>query len=111
MLRWITIVVLAVGVAGTAAWGYKEHQDTNAIRIQAENTYQRAFHELTYNLDMMHDKLGTAIAMNSRERLCTLLADIWRLACESVSNVGLLPLSLLPFSRTEECLSNIAAFT
>ncbi|GGA61150.1 germination protein YpeB [Ornithinibacillus halotolerans] len=111
MLRWITIVVLAVGVAGTAAWGYKEHQDKNAILIQAENTYQRAFHELTYNLDMMHDKIGTAIAMNSRERLSPQLADIWRLTSESLSNVGQLPLSLLPFNKTEEFLSDIGDFT
>lgn len=111
MLRWIVIVVLAVGVVGTAAWGYKEHQEKNAILIQAENTYQRAFHELTYNIDLMHDKIGTAIAMNSRERLSPQLAEIWRLTSDSLSNVGQLPLTLLPFNKTEEFLSNIGDFT
>jgi spore germination protein len=111
MMRWIAIVALAVGVAGTAAWGYKEHQEKNAILIQAENTYQRAFHELTYNIDLMHDKIGTAIAMNSRERLSPQLAEIWRLTSDSLSNVGQLPLTLLPFNKTEEFLSNIGEFT
>jgi spore germination protein len=111
MLRWISIVVLVVGVAGTAAWGYKEHQEKNAILIQAENTYQRAFHELSYNMDLMHDKIGTAIAMNSRERLSPQLAEIWRLTSDSLSNVGQLPLTLLPFNKTEEFLSNIGDFT
>lgn len=111
MLRWISIVVLAVGVAGTAAWGYKEHQEKNAILIQAENTYQRAFHELTYNMDLLHDKIGTAIAMNSRERLSPQLAEIWRLTSDSLSNVGQLPLTLMPFNKTEEFLSNIGDFT
>ncbi|WP_042145709.1 germination protein YpeB [Paucisalibacillus sp. EB02] len=111
MLRWIAIIALAVGVAGTAAWGYKEHQEKNAILIQAENTYQRAFHELTYNIDLMHDKIGTAIAMNSRERLSPQLAEIWRLTSDSLSNVGQLPLTLLPFNKTEEFLSNIGEFT
>ncbi|WP_047985325.1 germination protein YpeB [Ornithinibacillus californiensis] len=111
MLRWIAIIALAVGVAGTAAWGYKEHQEKNAILIQAENTYQRAFHELTYNIDLMHDKIGTAIAMNSRERLSPEMAEIWRLTSESLANVGQLPLTLLPFNKTEEFLSNIGEFT
>ncbi|WP_026906574.1 germination protein YpeB [Paucisalibacillus globulus] len=111
MMRWIAIVALAIGVAGTAAWGYKEHQEKNAILIQAENTYQRAFHELTYNIDLMHDKIGTAIAMNSRERLSPQLAEIWRLTSDSLSNVGQLPLTLLPFNKTEEFLSNIGEFT
>jgi len=111
MLRWIAIIVLAVGVAGTAAWGYMEHQEKNAILIQAENTYQRAFHELTYNIDLMHDKIGTAIAMNSRERLSPQLAEIWRLTSDSLSNVGQLPLTLLPFNKTEEFLSDIGEFT
>lgn len=111
MLRWISIVVLAVGVVGTAAWGYKEHQEKNAILIQAENTYQRAFHELTYNIDLLHDKIGTAIAMNSRERLSPQLAEIWRLTSDSLSNVGQLPLTLMPFNKTEEFLSNIGDFT
>ncbi|WP_010095941.1 germination protein YpeB [Ornithinibacillus scapharcae] len=111
MLRWITIIVLAIGVTGTAIWGYKEHQEKNAILIQAENTYQRAFHELTYNMDLMHDKIGTAIAMNSKERLSPQLAEIWRLTSDSLSNVGQLPLTLLPFNKTEEFLSKIGDFT
>lgn len=111
MLRWITIIVLAIGVTGTAIWGYKEHQEKNAILIQAENTYQRAFHELTYNMDLMHDKIGTAIAMNSKERLSPQLAEIWRLTSDSLSNVGQLPLTLLPFNKTEEFLSSIGDFT
>ncbi|MEN2766161.1 germination protein YpeB [Ornithinibacillus xuwenensis] len=111
MLRWIAIGILSLGVAGTAAWGYMEHQEKNAILIQAENTYQRSFHELTYNIDLMHDKIGTAIAMNSRERLSPQLAEIWRLTSDSLSNVGQLPLTLLPFNKTEEFLSDIGDFT
>lgn len=28
----------------------------NAVLIQAENNYQRAFHELSYHMDILHDK-------------------------------------------------------
>lgn len=111
MLRWILVAILAVGIAGTAFWGYQEHKEKNAILIQAENTYQRSFHELTYNMDLLHDKIGTTLAMNSSQRLSPQMVDIWRLTSEALSNVGQLPLSLLPFNKTEEFLSNIGDFT
>src|SRR5699024_4529427 len=88
-----------------------EHQEKNAVLIQAENTYQRAFHELSYHVDLLHDKIGTALAMSSKESLSPQLVEIWRLTSEAHSNVGQLPLSLLPFNKTEEFLSNIGQFT
>nr|WP_263325887.1 germination protein YpeB [Neobacillus sp. Marseille-Q6967] len=111
MLRGIIIGVLALGVAGTAYWGYQEHREKNAILINAENNYQRAFHELTYNVDVLHDKIGTTLAMNSRTSLSPSLAEVWRLTSESQNDVGQLPLTLLPFNKTEEFLSKIGNFS
>lgn len=111
MLRGILIGVLALGVAGTAFWGYQEHREKNAILINAENNYQRAFHDLTYQIDLLHDKIGTTLAMNSRASLSPELAEVWRLTSEAHSDVGQLPLSLLPFNKTEEFLSNIGDFS
>lgn len=111
MLRGILIGVLALGVAGTAFWGYQEHREKNAILINAENNYQRAFHDLTYQVDLLHDKIGTTLAMNSRASLSPELAEVWRLTSEAHSDVGQLPLTLLPFNKTEEFLSNIGDFS
>lgn len=111
MFRWIIIIVLAVVNIATGIWGYQEHQEKNAVLIQAENTYQRAFHELSYHMDLLHDKIGSSLAMNSKDRLSPQLVDIWRLTSEAHSNVGQLPLALLPFNKTEEFLSNIGDFT
>ncbi|WP_449536773.1 germination protein YpeB [Ferdinandcohnia sp. Marseille-Q9671] len=111
MLRGILITVLTIGIVGTGYWGYKEHQEKNAILIQAENNYQRAFHDLTYHIDLLHDKIGTTLAMNSRSSLSPTLADVWRLTSEAHSDVGQLPLALLPFNKTEEFLSNIGDFS
>lgn len=111
MLRWISIALLTIGVLGFAVWGYQEHQEKNAVLIQAENTYQRSFHELSYHVDMLHDKIGTTLAMNSKESLSPQLVEIWRLSSEALSNVGQLPLTLVPFNKTEEFLSNIGHFT
>ncbi|WP_019242049.1 MULTISPECIES: germination protein YpeB [Bacillus] len=111
MIRGIIIAVLAIGVAGTAYWGYQEHREKNAILVQAENNYQRAFHDLTYQVDLLNDKLGTTLAMNSRRSLSPALTDVWRVTSEAQNDVGQLPLALLPFNKTEEFLDEIGDFT
>jgi len=111
MIRWLLIAVLAIGVTGTAVWGYQEHQEKNAILIQAENSYQRAFHDLTYQMNLLHDKIGTTLAMNSQKQLSPQLAEIWRLTSEAHNDVGQLPLSLMPFNKTEGFLADIGDFS
>ncbi|WP_456278520.1 germination protein YpeB [Bacillus sp. AK128] len=111
MLRGIIIGVLAVAITGTAYWGYQEHIEKNAILIHAENNYQRAFHDLTYQIDLLNDKIGSTLAMNSRDQLSPSLAEVWRITSEAHSDVGQLPLTLLPFNKTEEFLANIGDFS
>ncbi|MCL6574437.1 MAG: germination protein YpeB, partial [Bacillus sp. (in: Bacteria)] len=111
MIRGIIIGVLTIGVVGTAYWGYQEHQEKNAVLLHAENNYQRAFHDLSYQMDLLHDKIGTTLAMNSRHSLSPSLTEVWRITSEAHSDVGQLPLTLLPFNKTEEFLANIGNFS
>lgn len=111
MVRNIVIVLLVIVVGGTAFWGYQEHKEKNAVLINAENTYQRAFHDLSYQVDLLHDKIGSTLAMNSQHSLSPALTDVWRITSEAQSDVGQLPLTLLPFNKTEEFLSKIADFS
>ena len=111
MLRILLIVFFGIIVIGTGFWGYQEHQEKNAILIHAENNYQRAFHDLTYQVDLLQDKIGTTLAMNSRSQLSPALADVWRITSEAHTDVGQLPLTLMPFNKTEEFLSKIGDFS
>lgn len=111
MIRGLLIGVLALGVIGTGYWGYQEHQEKNAILLNAENNYQRAFHGLTYQMDVLHDKIGATLAMNSRHSLSPSLAEVWRITSDAHNAVGQLPLTLLPFNKTEEFLANIGNFS
>jgi spore germination protein len=111
LIRGILIGVLTIGVVGTAYWGYQEHQEKNAVLLNAENNYQRAFHDLSYQMDLLHDKIGTTLAMNSRHSLSPSLTEVWRITSEAHSDVGQLPLTLLPFDKTEEFLANIGNFS
>ncbi|WP_347549826.1 germination protein YpeB [Pseudalkalibacillus hwajinpoensis] len=111
MIRSILIGALAIGVAGTGYWGYKEHQEKNAVLINAENTYQRAFHDLNFHMDALEEKIGSTLAMNSGTSISPALAEVWRLTSEAQNDVGQLPLTLMPFNKTEEFLSNIGSFS
>lgn len=111
LIRTILIGVLVLGVAGTAFWGYQEHREKNAVLINAENNYQRAFHDLSYQVDLLNNKIGTTLAMNSRESLSPSLAEVWKITSDAHSDVGQLPLTLLPFNKTEEFLAKIGDFS
>lgn len=111
MIRGILIAVLVLAVAGTGYWGYQEHQEKNAVLLNAENNYQRAFHNLTYQVNLLSDKIGTTIAMNSRHSLSPSLAEVWRITSEAHSSVSQLPLTLLPFNKTQEFLTNVGNFS
>lgn len=111
MLKWTAIVVLSVALIGTGIWGYQVNQEKEAILVHAENNYQRAFHDLTYRIDLLHDKISTVMATNTPERLSPQMADIWKITSEAHADVGQLPLSILPFNQTAEFLTNINRFS
>ena len=105
LIRTAMFAVLILALAGTAYWGYQEHQDKNSVLIKAENSYQRAFHDLNNNISNLEDELGKSIAMNTRDLLAPCMANIWRISYAAQSNVGQLPLTLMPFSKTKDFLA------
>lgn len=107
----ILISVLVIALIGAGYFGYQENQEKNSILIKAENQYQRAFHDLNFHIDALNDELGKALAVNTRKQLSPSLANAWRLAYSAQSDVSQLPLILLPFSKTEEFLAQVANFS
>ncbi|CCQ98507.1 Sporulation protein YpeB [[Clostridium] ultunense Esp] len=107
----ILVPVLAVSLVGTTYWGYRENQEKNSILIKAENQYQQGFHDLTFYMDSLHRELGKSIAMNSRRQLGPCLTNVWRLSYAAQNGVGQLPLTLMPFNKTEEFLFKMGDFS
>ncbi|WP_138753474.1 germination protein YpeB [Paenibacillus sinopodophylli] len=97
---------------GAIYWGYQEHQEKNTILIKAENQYQRAFHDLTYHVEQLHQQLGTTLAVNSTSQSFHRkgLVNVWRLTSQAQNEVNQLPLSMLPFNEAEDFLSRISNF-
>ncbi|PTX59881.1 spore germination protein [Melghirimyces profundicolus] len=103
--------VTALALIGAAVWGYQENQEKNSLLIKAENQYQRAFHDLNFHMDKLQDELGKALALNTRKQLSNCMTDVWRLSFAAQNDVGQLPLSMMPFDKTEAFLSRIGNFT
>lgn len=111
-LSAVLFPVMTLLLIGSAYWGYQEHQEKNSILIKAENQYQRAFHDLTYHVEQVHQQLGNTLAVNSASQGYHRkgLVNVWRLTGEAQNEINQLPLTLLPFHEAEDFLSRIANF-
>jgi spore germination protein len=105
--------ILLVALIGAGLWGYLEHQEKNAVLIKAENQYQRAFHDLSFHVDKLHNELGNTLAFNStsQDSYKKGLINVWRITSQAQGEISQLPLTLLPFNKTEEFLANMANFS
>lgn len=111
-LSAILFPVATILLIGALVWGYQENKEKNAILINAENQYQRAFHDLSYNMDRIHAELGNTLAVSSTSQGMHRkgLMNVWRLTSQAQNEISQLPLTLLPFNKTEEFLSRISNF-
>ncbi len=111
-LSSIMFPIVSILLIGSAYWGYQEHQEKNAVLIKAENQYQRAFHDLTFHVEKLHQQLGNTLAVNSTSQGFHRkgLVNVWRLTSQAQNEINLLPLSFLPFVETEDFLSHISNF-
>lgn len=108
---WIVLCCAAAAVIALAVWGYQERRMKDEVTIHAENHYQQAFHELTYYVDSLEESLGMSLAMQSREMMRPQLVETWRLSALAHAAANELPLTLLPFNRTNEFLAHVGEFT
>jgi len=116
MYKRLSIVmfpILLVALIGTGIWGYLEHQEKNSVLIKAENQYQRAFHDLSFHVDKLHTELGNTLAVNStsQDAYKKGLINVWRITSQAQNEISQLPLTLLPFNKTDDFLANISNFT
>lgn len=111
-LSSIMFPIMSLLFLGSIYWGYQEHQEKNSILIKAENQYQRAFHDLAYHVEQLHQQLGNTLAVNSTSQSYHRkgLVNVWRLTSQAQNEISQLPLTLLPFNEAEDFLSRIANF-
>ncbi|CAM2803225.1 germination protein YpeB [Paenibacillus sediminis] len=112
-LSAVMFPIVTLLLIGALIWGYQENQQKNSILIKAENQYQRAFHDLSYHMDKLHNELGNTLAVNSTSQAMQRkgLLNVWRITSEAQSEINQLPLTLMPFNQAEDFLSRISKFS
>ncbi|GAC41883.1 hypothetical protein PPOP_1240 [Paenibacillus popilliae ATCC 14706] len=67
---------------------------------------------MTYHVDRLHSELGRTLAVNSLSQAMHRkgLANVWRITSQAQNEINQLPLTLLPFNKTEDFLSRISNF-
>ncbi|KIL48952.1 hypothetical protein KP77_21630 [Jeotgalibacillus alimentarius] len=106
----ILITLFLCAFIATAAAAFQKGQ-VQALETHMENQYQRAFHEMTFQMDLLHDEIGSTLAMNGGRTLTPALTEVWRLTSMIHSDIGQLPLGILPFSEMEKFLMKIGEFS
>lgn len=111
-LSMIMFPLMTVLFIGALYWGYQEHQEKNSVLLKAENSYQRAFGDLTYYVHKLNDQLGNTLAVNSTSLDFHRkgLVNVWRITSEAQHAVSQLPLSYVPFANADNFLSRVSNF-
>mgnify|MGYP005852192695 CR=1 FL=1 len=102
---------LAISLITVGIWGLTQYQARRNWEIQAENQYQRAFQDLSYNIDSIENLSTKALVVNSPRLVMQIFSDIWRHTFSCQQSLGQLPLTNLDLEKTESFLSNMSAYT
>jgi spore germination protein len=111
-LSAVLFPIALIALIGAGVYGYQENRDKNAVLIKAENQYQRAFHDLSYQMDKLNNELGNTVAVNSSSQdfYRKNLVNVWRITSDARNNITQLPLTLMPFNKTQDFLDNVSKF-
>ncbi|MCL6459237.1 MAG: germination protein YpeB [Gorillibacterium sp.] len=108
----ILMPIALVAAIGLGVWGYQVNNEKNLVLIKAENQYQRSFQDLTFHMDQLQTELGNMIAVtpSTQHYYRRQTINIWRITNQAKNEITQLPLTLLPFDKSQELLHNLATF-
>ncbi|MGI6358722.1 MAG: germination protein YpeB [Bacillota bacterium] len=108
--RWGIPLALALLLAISLWWGYEQLRLQRLLTVQLENSYQRAFHELVWNIRTVENELAMLSAAGGLNQQMQSLATVWRQVYAAQENVGQLPLGLVPLDESEAYLSQVGDY-
>lgn len=106
-LPWIAVALLVVVAAASLYWGATQLRLKNQFMTRLENTYQRAFHELSFNLGAIDSELAKASVASTPEQAMIRLSAVWRQAYAAQEKIGQIPLGVIEFQNTERFLARL----
>lgn len=107
----VIYTVLGIGIIAAIIWALSMNRSVKAYAIEAENNYNRAFHEMVGYINDIDALLGKAQLANDPADLATMSSDIFRKAAGAKACLGQLPTSQVNLENTAKFLSQAGDYT
>lgn len=103
-----TVAVMAIlALAVVSSWGYYQYKQANSLRIQTNNSYNRAFVDLTDYVDNLEVLLAKSLITSTPKSTSAMLEEVWRQANLAQENMGQLPISPPVLEKTSNYLTQV----
>lgn len=104
----IPIAILAImALVGVSTWGYFQTQKLNALEIQINNQYSRAFVDLSDSVDTLEVTLAKSMVTSTPVSTSVMLEEVWRQANLAQTNMGQLPVAPPVLEKTSNFLTQV----
>jgi germination protein YpeB len=104
----IPIAVLAVlALVAISSWGYMQHKELAALKVNTNNQYNRAFVDLSDYVDNMEVLLAKSLITSTPRSTSSILEEIWRQSNLAQTNMGQLPISPPVLEKTSNYLTQV----
>lgn len=106
-ITWVAIPIVGLTVlgAGLGTWGYRQHEQRQALAQQIDAQYDGLFHNLVTSMGSLQDELGKALVTNDQAAFQTRLRNIWRLTYAAQTEEDRLPFDLTQMHNTQRFLA------
>lgn len=104
----ITVAIIAIlALVGVSSWGYYQYKQANALRIQTNNNYNRAFVDLADYVDNLEVLLAKSLVTSTPKSTSAMLEEVWRQSNLAQANMGQLPVSPPLLEKTSNYLTQV----
>lgn len=99
------LLIIAAVVAGY------QYRKASAMKINVENSYNRAFHELVDYVDDINTLLEKSMLVSSPGQMATISGELFRETAAAKACLGQLPISEIQLEKTENFLAQVGDYT
>ena len=103
--------ILSAVIAALLVFSIFQYSKMQSLKINIENNYNRAFHELVNYVDDIDTLLQKSMLVSSATQISTISSELFRQTTAAKACLGQLPISEVQLENTEKFLSQIGDFT
>jgi len=107
----ISYVLLGAVILFLAVFSYRQYSRAQSVNMILENHYERAFSELTENMEDIRTSLEKSLVVSSPSQMASLSNEIYKQVSAAKSNLAELPINEINLENTSKFLSQAGDFT